>query len=133
MNKFTYRMQILEHHLDTFGHVNNAVYLSLYEEARWDFITRGGYGLRQVHELKQGPVILDVQVKFKKELNNREWISITSFDIYVKGKLMGLKHEILKENGEVASSASFTMGFMDLAQRKLITPPSLWLKAVGLE
>jgi YbgC/YbaW family acyl-CoA thioester hydrolase len=126
-------MQILEHHLDTFGHVNNAVYLSLYEEARWDFITRGGYGLRQVHELKQGPVILDVQVKFKKELNNREWISITSFDIYVKGKLMGLKHEILKENGEVASSASFTMGFMDLAQRKLITPPSLWLKAVGLE
>ena len=31
---YEYDKTILEQHLDTFGHVNNAVYLSLYEEAR---------------------------------------------------------------------------------------------------
>jgi len=29
---YEYQKEILEQHLDTFGHVNNAVYLSLYEE-----------------------------------------------------------------------------------------------------
>ena len=36
---YEYEKTILEQHLDTFGHVNNAAYLVLYEEARWDFIT----------------------------------------------------------------------------------------------
>lgn len=131
-NSFEYKKQILEHHLDSFGHVNNAVYLQLYEEARWDFITKNGYGLSEIHELKQGPVILEVNVKYKKEINNREWITIRSFDFFVKGKLMGLKHEIINENGEVASAASFTIGFMDLKERRLISPPEKWLKAIGM-
>jgi YbgC/YbaW family acyl-CoA thioester hydrolase len=131
-NTFEYKKQILEHHLDSFGHVNNAVYLELYEEARWDFITNNGYGLNEIHERKQGPVILEVQVKYKKELNNREWITIKSFDFYVKGKLMGLKQEMINQNGEVASSAVFTIGFMDLKERRLISPPNEWLKAIGM-
>ena len=39
-----YPMTILEHHLDTFGHVNNAMYLQLFETARWQWITDGGDG-----------------------------------------------------------------------------------------
>ncbi len=39
---------IREQHLDTFGHVNNARYLELFEQARWDFITDNGFGLEQV-------------------------------------------------------------------------------------
>ena len=39
---FTYEMLIKEKHLDTFGHVNNATYFELLEEARWDFITNNG-------------------------------------------------------------------------------------------
>ncbi len=45
---FVYDTQIKEHHLDSFGHVNNATYLSLYEEARWESITENGYGLKEV-------------------------------------------------------------------------------------
>ena len=36
---FIYHTQIKEKDLDTLGHVNNAKYLELFEEARWDFIT----------------------------------------------------------------------------------------------
>ena len=45
---FRYPLTILEKHLDSFGHVNNATYLHLYEEARWDFITKRGFGLARV-------------------------------------------------------------------------------------
>ena len=34
-----YALVIREQHLDTFGHVNNAKYLEILEEARWDLIT----------------------------------------------------------------------------------------------
>jgi Acyl-ACP thioesterase len=43
-----YDLLIRGHHLDTFGHVNNAKYLQILEEARWDVITRNGYSLDEV-------------------------------------------------------------------------------------
>lgn len=130
---FEYKFQILEHHLDSFGHVNNAVYLELYEEARWDFITKNGYGLDKIHEYKQGPVILDVHCRFKREIINREWITIISHSEAWGGKIGKIHQQMLKEDGTVASEASFTIGFMDLVQRKLIAPTEKWLRAVGLQ
>ena len=49
--EFIYPVQIRERHLDTFGHVNNAKYLELYEEARWEIINSRGYDLKQIQKL----------------------------------------------------------------------------------
>lgn len=130
---FEYTTQILEFHLDTFGHVNNARYLDLFEEARWDFITKFGYGLRDIQKSKQGPVILEVTCKYKRELLNREKITITSQTTAVRGKIMYIHQKMIKENGDIAAEADFTVGFMDLKQRKLIVPPHDWLVATGVE
>lgn len=130
--EFSYKFQIKEHHLDSFGHVNNSVYLALYEEARWELITENGYGIKQVQQFKQGPVVLEVKVRFRKELKNREFITIRSFDGNVKGKIMHLNQQMLNENGELCSDAEFTFGFMDLKERKLISPPQIWLNAMGI-
>lgn len=128
---FHYKMQILESHLDTFGHVNNAVYLQLYEAARWDFITTGGYGLDEIHKLQQGPVILDVNCRFRKEIKNRERITIESVSECWDGKIGKIHQKILLSDGSVSSTAVFTVGFMDFAKRKLVPPPEKWLHAVG--
>ncbi len=130
---FEYKKQILEHHLDTFGHVNNATYLELYEEARWDFISEHGYGLKEIIERKQGPIILEVNCKFRRELVNRETITIVSKTQAIKGKIMTIFQQMIKDNGDIASEATFTIGFMDLAARKLIVPPKSWMDATGAE
>jgi acyl-CoA thioester hydrolase len=129
---FTYEIQIKEHHLDSFGHVNNAVYLQLYEEARWDFITKNGYGLEVVKETQKGPVILEANVKYKREIKNREVIKIQSKALEVRGKMMTLSQEMIKSDGKVASIAIFQVGFMDLKLRALISPNEQWLKALGV-
>ncbi|MFZ4714045.1 MAG: acyl-CoA thioesterase [Bacteriovoracaceae bacterium] len=129
---FSYQLQIKEQHLDSFGHVNNAVYLELYEEARWDFITQNGFGLKHIQETQKGPVVLEVNVKYKRELKNRETITITSKTVEIKGKIMNLYQEIIKQDGKVASVATFTVGFMDLRERALINPDPSWLKAIGI-
>ncbi|MBY0517385.1 MAG: acyl-CoA thioesterase [Bacteriovoracaceae bacterium] len=128
---FEYRVQVKEFHLDTFGHVNNAMYLTLYEEARWDFITQNGFGLERIQSDQSGPVLLETTVKFKRELINREFITIVSTPGELNGKLMVINQQMIKENGKVASEASFTVGFMDMKERKLVSPPNDWLEACG--
>lgn len=128
-----YEIIIKEHHLDTFGHVNNAVYLQMYEEARWELITRGGYGLREVRENLQGPVILEANLKFIRELKLREKITVSYELLDYTGKIGRLKQIMTKENGEVASELIMTMGFFDLKTRKLIEPTPAWRKAIGLD
>lgn len=129
---FKYKIQILEKHLDSFGHVNNAVYLEILEEARWDFITANGYGLTQIHSEKKGPVVLEINMKFRRELLNREHITIESTPIGKANKIMQIEQKILKEDGEVAFIGLFTVGFMDLRLRKLIELPDDWKKAIGV-
>ncbi|MDC1175084.1 acyl-CoA thioesterase [Bacteriovoracaceae bacterium] len=130
---FNYQLTILERHLDTFGHMNNATYLQIYEESRWDFITKNGFGLDRIQELKLGPVILDLHLTFKKEIKNREQITITSKVTEIKNPLVSsLKQEMRNENGDLCSTLELNVGLMDLQKRKLIPPTDDWKKAVGM-
>ncbi len=128
-----YPLLIREFHLDTFGHVNNATYLSMYEEARWQLITDRGYSLQDIHQKKQGPIILEVNVKYMKELKLREEITITTELVHYKGKIGQLKQQMLKADGTVASEGLFTIALFDTQERKIIAPTPEWKKAVGAE
>lgn len=130
---FKYELIIKEHHLDSYQHVNNAMYLSLYEEARWELISGRGYTYEKVHLTGQGPVILDVQLSFLRELKLREKILITLEMLSYEGKIFKLKQQMLKEDGKVASEATFTGAFFDLKSRKLILPNDEWLQAIGMK
>ncbi len=131
---FEYDVLIRELHLDSFGHVNNAIYVQLYEEARWDFITKNGFGLDYIQKNQVGPVILDLKVRFKRELKNREQIKIVSRTIEMMSpKIMVLEQSMVKADGKVASDATFTVGFFDMKERKLIDASPEWLKAIGIK
>ncbi|MBS1985791.1 MAG: acyl-CoA thioesterase [Bdellovibrionales bacterium] len=129
---FDYPLVILERHLDTFGHVNNATYLEIFEEARWDFIERNGYGHRQIMSSGEGPVVLEVTLKFKKEMRLRERVVVKSETIGYEGKIGKVRQWIENPAGEVHAEAVFTMAFFDLKARKIIPPSPAWLKAIGL-
>jgi YbgC/YbaW family acyl-CoA thioester hydrolase len=129
---FQYKILIQERHLDTFGHVNNATYLSLYEEARWDLIQHGGWGLERIKAEAKGPVILDLHLTFKRELTNRTPIVIHTRFKEMKGdKLMILEQWMTMPDDKIASTLELTVGMMDMKVRKLVVPSADWLAAVG--
>ncbi len=128
-----YALQIKEHHVDSLGHMNNATYLALYEEARWEGITNNGFGMLEMQKTKQGPVILEANIKFLKELRLRERITITTQLLSYEGKISKLKQQMLKADGQVASEALFTVALFDMKERRLIEPTPQWKKAVGLD
>ena len=126
-----YPMTILEHHLDTFGHVNNAMYLQLFETARWQWITDGGDGFDTVRKTQQGPTVLECTVKFQRELTNRHSVVIhTRLDDYT-GKIGRVNQDIVRSDGEVCCQARFTLALFDLKARRLIAPTDAWLASIG--
>ena len=129
---YEYSLTIKEHHLDTFGHVNNGKYLEIFEEARWELIRPSGFSLEEVLRNQVGPVILAINMQFKKELRNQDQIVITTECTSYQGKIGELTQVMKKNDGEEACVAKFTFGLFDLKARKLMTPTPQWMKAIGM-
>lgn len=128
---FSMPYRIIERHLDTFGHVNNATYLQILEEARWEFITARGYGMDQILESQIGPTILDCHIKFIKELTLRQDVTLYSQALSYDRKIARLRQWIENAEGELCCEAELTIGLFDLKARKLVLPTPEWLYAIG--
>lgn len=145
MKKFYYEKTILEHHLDTLGHVNNSKYLEIFEEARWDLSTKAGFGLKTFQKIKKGPIVLSLTLDFKKEIMNRQKILIVTQvkEISKNYKFITLDQKIYDyTDWYIAKSQNLEASFytelevktacFDLESRKLIPPTKQWLKALEL-
>lgn len=126
---YFYPFIVKEVYLDLFGHMNNTVYMTLYEEARWDYITKNGYGVEMIKKSGLGPVLLDATIRFQKELRLRDEVvietSLASYD-----KKIGRIFQKMVRNNEVCSTAEFTIALFDLAERKIVMPTPEWLNAL---
>ena len=134
MKSFEYPVTILEHHIDSLGHVNNATYVKLYEEARWDFCHQAGFGMDWVMREEKGFVVLGLDLKFKKEIRLREKITIHSqMGKVSRNLIVTCQQKMLSETGETSSTLNLTFGLMDLKTRKLLNVPKEWGDFFGLE
>ncbi len=127
-----YEMMIRENHLDTFGHVNNAVYLQILEEARWEMLTQNKFGMEQIKKTGIGPTILEITIKYLRELRLREKIMIESQLISYPSKIGTMKQTIFNEKKDICCNVDIKFGLFDLKQRKLILPTAEWWKALGI-
>lgn len=126
-----YPFIVKETYLDSFGHMNNAVYLTLFEEARWDLITKHGYGLKKIMETGYGPVILEIDLKFLKELRLREEIVIESINHSYDKKISKMTQKMIRGD-DICCTAELTIGFFNLKERKLVMPTPEWLGCLDL-
>src|SRR3954469_23299527 len=124
---------ISEAHLDSFGHMNNARYLELYEQARWDLITERGFGIDTIRRTQTGPIILEVTVRFMRELAAREAVVIRSELVSYERKIGKMRQQIIKADAALACEALFTFALFDMQRRKLIEPSPEWAYAVGID
>ncbi len=123
-----YNYTVQETDLDFLGHVNNATYVKLYEQARWQLVHEKGYTFKKLNKLQQSPIILAINVKYLKELPARTEIQIETTLNEYKGKV-GTLNQVMKDRstGGVYSEALITFGLFDMRERKLIAPTEEWL------
>ncbi len=127
-----YTMLIKENLLDTFGHVNNANYLVMLEEARWDLITLNGYGIERIKACGIGPVLLEINLAFSRELKLRETVTIETRVTSCTKKIFTMAQRILRGD-DVCCTAELKLALFDLNQRKIIELTPEWIRAINTE
>ena len=121
-----YKIKITKEHLDLMGHVNHVVYLQIMEDARWNLYNQFGYTKIHIEKEKRGPIVLEMHIKYRKEITVNEIITVKSHGLEYSSVLGKISQIIIKENGKLAAHAEVVFGYFDLQSRKLILPSGDW-------
>ena len=106
-----YLVIIKETNLDLYRHVNNATYLTLFEDPRWAFITRNGYGFSKILETGFGPVVLEVSMRYLKELRLHDEIIIETTLVSYEKKI-GKMHQTMMRGEDICCVQNLLLAFL---------------------
>lgn len=100
---FKYKFQVRGYELDSFGHVNNAVYLNYLEQARWEIVQKLGI-LELFKATNSFLIVVETYIKYINELNMFEDAEVETKMIR-KGFFVEFKQNISSESkGKIAKS-----------------------------
>jgi acyl-CoA thioester hydrolase len=129
---FEHFVEVKSVHLDSYGHVNNAAFLVLFEDARWQVLNESQMGQEYVAQHREGPVLIDLFIKYKKELKEGEVVKVSTFLTERHGtRFFTIEQIMYHPSGKIAAEVKMTMGMMDLVLRKLIPVSDQWITALG--
>ena len=101
-------LQIRGYHCDAYGHVNNARYLELLEEARWSFLEPAvKEKFFEIRDLLF--IVVNISISYKKPLVPTQVVDIEITDVTYNNKSMIVRQTIVdKSTRELASEALVT-------------------------
>ena len=73
-----YKRRIFGYECDIYGHLNNANYLHLYEEARADALEQMDMPIRKLNDMDYHIYITNIELSFKKGIPLEETVTIRS-------------------------------------------------------
>jgi len=120
---FSVRVKVRGYELDMQGHLNWAEYLHYAEYARWECLAAAGISQDALMATGYGPVVLDVSVRFRRELRGGDEVDVTCGFIFDGGKTYRIVQDFKRPDGRVAAALTSTGGLLDLAERKLADDP----------
>ena len=130
-DEFSVRIRVRGYELDTQGHLNWAEYLHYAEHARWEFLAAAGISQDALIATGFGPVVLDVSVRFRRELRGGDEVDVTCAFVFEGGKTFRILQDFRRPDGRVAASLVSTSGLLDLTERKLTEDPGKHLRALA--
>ena len=83
---FRVRIAVRGYELDSNGHLNWAHYLHYAEHARWECLRAAGLSLDKLVASGAGPVNLDANVRFLRELRDGDEVTVSCAYTWGEGK-----------------------------------------------
>lgn len=115
-------VKVRNHHIDSYGHVNNAQYLIYLEDARTDFFEELGYSLEVLAERNIRVYLTDITVKYKNAARVNDLLEIYGWFIEITNRKATWQHEIYNlKTGKLVLTGTATGVF--LQNGRLITIP----------
>ncbi len=122
MREFEYVVRPTQ--VDTFGHLNHAVYLEIFEWARWEWAAAEGMGLEEmIAKARIAPAVLHVDLTFLKELRMHEAVRVRTWLQLLEGIKGVVGQEMVKADGAVAARLWLTFTMFHLDRRRAVAVP----------
>lgn len=118
--------------MDYNAHMRNTAYLDYSATVRMLYFEQNGFPVSGFARLKVGPVVLKDEIVYFKEIKLLEQFEVTLelVDISDDGRKCTLRNRFFKSGEVVAAEVTTLVGWLDLAERKLVTPPENLLDAL---
>lgn len=112
MKKSSCELTVRGYELDSFGHVNNSVYMQYAETALWHFFKESGM-LTVIQEEGLFPVILESTQRYMHELRLLDEVRIES-EFNCSGGIVSYKHNIInKATGLVSCKVKGKLAYVN--------------------
>jgi len=122
-NRLYYTVHVRRHEVDSFGHVNNAVYLNYLEEANCDLLDQLGFPVAALK--KQGVVILlkKVTLDFKSPAFHGDTLTFETWLIDLQAASGTWRHEVYNQNRTLILLAEDTGVFLSTETGRPVRVP----------
>jgi acyl-CoA thioester hydrolase len=128
---FSIRIKVRGYEVDTQGHLNWAEYLHYAEQARWECLEAAGITQDGLIATGFGPIVLDVSVKYRRELRGGDEIDVSCAFIFNEGKSFQIRQDFRRPDRRIAATLTSTGGLLDLTERKLAEDPAARFRALA--
>jgi acyl-CoA thioester hydrolase len=130
---FSVRFRVRGYEVDTQGHLNWAEYLHYAEQTRWECLAAAGITQDTLIAGGVGPAVLDVHVKYRRELRGGDEVDVSCEFEFGEGKTFRVKQDFRCPDGSLAAELTSATGLIDLAERRLVANPAERMRALATD
>ncbi len=118
--------------MDFNAHMKNTAFLDRAADVRMLFFSENGFPMAEFARLRIGPVIMKDEIEYRREIGLLEEFVVTlaCAGQAQDGSRFLLRNEICRPDGTLCARVTSAGGWLDLAARKLVTPPPALLAAI---
>jgi acyl-CoA thioester hydrolase len=121
---FRLRMQVRVYEVDTQRHLGGACCVQYAEHSRFACMQAAGVSVPQLLEDGIGPVNLQTDIRYHRELRLGDEVDVSCSWIWGDGKTYQVPHELRRADGELAAEVGYVSGLLDLRERRLVPDPA---------
>lgn len=118
--------------MDFNAHMRNTAYLDKSADLRMMHFAAYGFPMAEFIRLKIGPVGMKDEIEYFREIGLLEAVRVTMelVGLSADGSRCILRNEFWRQDGKLAARVTSSGGWLDLAQRRLVSPPAALLAAI---
>ena len=127
LDVFSRPVQLRWSDLDPNYHVRHSVYYDWGAALRVDFLNSEGLTAGVMMQLGFGPILFREECIFRREIRSGDTIHINLQVVKAREDFSrwSIRHQIIKDDGTVCAILNVDGAWLDMARRKLATPPEI--------
>jgi acyl-CoA thioester hydrolase len=130
--RFYHPLEIRYGDLDPQGHVNNAKYLTYFEQARVYYLIQLGLFSRDQSFMDVGVIVADIHITYQTPARYDDNIKIGVRTSKIGNKSMTLEQCVVNaETGEVLAEGTVILVTFDYREHKTISVPDEWREKIS--